>query len=105
MLVRLLLVLRIKNAETTSFIISNDLTERKQIYKDMKEIYSKRSATVHGGRNCVNTTLLVKAKSISYYLIYGILNNEELMYLNNEELMYLNNVNDLYEWTLNQRFA
>ena len=83
-------------AETTAFIISEDTHTRKDIYKKVKEIYSKRSAAVHGGSNNINNDLITKARSIIYCLIHSILRSEELMALNNAK--------ELYEWTMNKRF-
>ena len=83
-------------AETTAFIISDDISTRKDIYKKVKEVYSKRSAAVHGGSNNINNDLITKARSIIYRLIHSILISEELMALSNAK--------ELYEWTMNRRF-
>lgn len=83
-------------SELSAFIINKDVEKRKEIFKDMKTVYSKRSAVVHSGNNNLNDTIFVKAKGLIYTLIYSILNNDSLM--------KLNNVNELYEWMLNQKF-
>lgn len=83
-------------AETSAFIISDDIDSRKDIYKKAKEVYSKRSAAVHGGSNNISEDLIIKARSIVYCLIHSILRSEELMRLSNAK--------DLYEWTMNRRF-
>lgn len=83
-------------AETSAFIISDDINSRKDIYRKAKEVYSKRSAAVHGGSNNISDDLIAKARSIVYCLIHSILRSEELMQLRNAK--------DLYEWTMNRRF-
>jgi len=40
-----------KLAEKTAFLLGNNFEERMKIYRDMKRIYGKRSALIHGGED------------------------------------------------------
>ncbi|MHA3059991.1 hypothetical protein ACX1N5_05475 [Acinetobacter sp. ANC 4636] len=85
-------------AENTAFLIAkNDIESRKQIYKTMIDLYSKRSGIAHGG----NINIEIKdLKQIRYYLAMSII--KIILKIKDNQI---NSNDDLTNFLENQKFG
>ncbi len=73
-------------AETISFILGNTMDERLNIAKEIKGLYSKRSAIVHSGTNSISEKDYVMACMYSRAIIYELICNPKYASRKYEEI-------------------
>ena len=86
-----------KMADSVAYILSNDLTKRMEIAKQMKEFYGARSKVVHSGSENISLSELNKLFYICKGVIISIFRIKELEGIRNEE--------DLLGWFNTKKYS
>lgn len=83
-------------SECIAFTLGTDYMSRMKLEKDFKELYSIRSAIVHGRDKSVSTGAFMQLKYMVIKLIWS--------FIKNKELRNCNSINDYHEWIKKKRY-
>ena len=75
-------------SESCAFILGNDLKDRKAIAKYFRDIYSRRSAIVHGGSKTISYDDLNLALYLSKNLIINLLTDDRFSKIKTTDLLF-----------------
>jgi hypothetical protein len=86
--------------ESAALILGSNTDERIQIEKEIKKIYSKRSAIVHAGNDSIDLLMLMDILNYSSCIILKLLNDSE--YKNAKTVKELYDLLKIKKYTANQ---
>lgn len=81
-------------ADSLAFLLEKDVTKRKEIVKNVKKIYKKRSSIAHGGNTEITQTDIIDILNLSMRMIDEIVNNPLIVKMKKKEELntYLDNL-------------
>ncbi len=84
-------------AETSAIVLGNTVEERKEIVKEINNLYRLRSSIAHGGKSSVEKDIAMSSYCLVRDIIYKLITNEELL--------KIDSIDSLRTWVDNKKYS